>query len=815
MTKLLNIFNNFSFKVVRQLVPSFSGMLRVKAGRPLINWFLKAILLVKGSITDSLVKVSICFVRNLFRLSRKSGLPYTVKYLKACTTLLMQAISGEAHTSTQELGCAVSRTTFGIPRIIPRLHRSHIKQGNLFYIRLWLTFFSLYRVLDYTGKLSVKTIITPSRANLNSLEIREATASFLKSFRIPYLDVSLGALKVDPFWISTTSPNSTRDPVLTDMPKTCSTSIYSILGSYLAIGKDSITRKSLQEFCYAFGIDSPILNAISFSRFAERYLPKSKILREGLTRVLLKYDFSGKLAYKVEPAGKVRVFAMVDCFTQWLMKPLHNALFFRLGLLPRDATHNQSKTLNDFVNLLKAREIKRVYSFDLTAATDRIPLAAQCLILDVLAKRDIGSIWGSALVSRWYMLPKTSWQQGQGTFLDNIGISYEDAKSNPNIQLLKDHKTGKYFIGAVKYAAGQPMGALSSWAMLAMTHHIMVHIAARRVGLSHFDLYLVLGDDLVIADSKVAKAYLSLAKEWDVGINLSKSVISTNGSLEFAKRFIYKYQDVSGLSFKEMAVSRYDLRGLLQLFDRVALFREVRVSELLSFLGHGYKALSRMTTKFHKLGRGLRGALLLMSYPGSRFSTLDNVSQWLLSPSFNKPGIVNMPDKGIEYIKNLCLSVADSISQSNLPRNDEEYDKLVSHLLDVDHKLPVAGNILGETFIMVGAGPQHPVVDIEKSVAWPLFQTLSWVLMPMYYSIIEKWDTTVVEVKDTFEYEEDFDIDSLWSKLEELERIASLSSNNKDHMIIEDVLTINRSSLLRRAYQVRSHIRSLSEKIQV
>lgn len=35
---------------------------------------------------------------------------------------------------------------------------------------------------------------------------------------------------------------------------------------------------------------------------------------------------------------------------------------------------------------------------------------------------------------------------------------------------------------SVFYAVGQPMGALSSWAMLALTHHLIVAWAARRVG---------------------------------------------------------------------------------------------------------------------------------------------------------------------------------------------------------------------------------------------------------------------------------------------------------------------------------------------
>jgi len=35
----------------------------------------------------------------------------------------------------------------------------------------------------------------------------------------------------------------------------------------------------------------------------------------------------------------------------------------------------------------------------------------------------------------------------------------------------------------LKYSVGQPMGALSSFAMLGLTHHVIVQIAARRAGI--------------------------------------------------------------------------------------------------------------------------------------------------------------------------------------------------------------------------------------------------------------------------------------------------------------------------------------------
>jgi hypothetical protein len=50
-----------------------------------------------------------------------------------------------------------------------------------------------------------------------------------------------------------------------------------------------------------------------------------------------------KLGFKIEAAGKVRVFAMVDAFTQWVMKPIHDAIFQILRELPTDGTFDQTR----------------------------------------------------------------------------------------------------------------------------------------------------------------------------------------------------------------------------------------------------------------------------------------------------------------------------------------------------------------------------------------------------------------------------------------------------------------------------------------
>jgi len=50
----------------------------------------------------------------------------------------------------------------------------------------------------------------------------------------------------------------------------------------------------------------------------------------------------GKLGFKEEAAGKLRVFAMVYMWTQSSLKPMHDALSSILRCLPNDGTFNQN-----------------------------------------------------------------------------------------------------------------------------------------------------------------------------------------------------------------------------------------------------------------------------------------------------------------------------------------------------------------------------------------------------------------------------------------------------------------------------------------
>lgn len=129
------------------------------------------------------------------------------------------------------------------------------------------------------------------------------------------------------------------------------------------------------------------------------------------------------------------------------------------------------------------------------------------------------------------------------------------------------------------------MGALSSWTMLALTHHFIVRLAANRIGISRFDHYALLGDDIVIANEAVAKSYHHIMVEiLGVSINLSKSLVSQN-SFEFAKRLITTEGEVTPAGPANLLLALKSLNGvpslLLDLVQKGYQMTEETIDELL------------------------------------------------------------------------------------------------------------------------------------------------------------------------------------------------------------------------------------------
>jgi len=78
-----------------------------------------------------------------------------------------------------------------------------------------------------------------------------------------------------------------------------------------------------------------------------------------------------RLAAIEDKEGKTRVIAILDYFSQTVLKPVHLFLFSILRRIPQDMTFNQ----DGFQDLVKTWDDPVFYSVDLTSATDRFPIS--------------------------------------------------------------------------------------------------------------------------------------------------------------------------------------------------------------------------------------------------------------------------------------------------------------------------------------------------------------------------------------------------------------------------------------------------------
>lgn len=96
----------------------------------------------------------------------------------------------------------------------------------------------------------------------------------------------------------------------------------------------------------------------------------------------------GQFAVKEEAAGKLRVFALGDSISQSILSPLHTALFSLLKEIPNDGTFDQDASVKRCSE--KATTAGKAFSFDLSAATDRLPAKLSAKILGELYSPEFG-----------------------------------------------------------------------------------------------------------------------------------------------------------------------------------------------------------------------------------------------------------------------------------------------------------------------------------------------------------------------------------------------------------------------------------------
>nr|UUW21457.1 MAG: RNA-dependent RNA polymerase [Guiyang mito-like virus 14] len=670
----------------------------VKSSKRLVGLLVRAIPLIVGANSLSWVKAAFVFSKFVVQFIEKQGHKGLAVYLKACNVSLMRCLAGERLKDPRAAGSAVSLNHRGLPRLIPGSHRLRINQGDLGVIRLWLGFFTLYRVLDFRGRMQIQTIIGEGRyVSIYFLDeffifVRDVFLPLIirlggKSFRtdlvpkdhrpgrwyeyfMSFVDVigtNPGTLKTFHLYKS----NYRRElwgyvvrlfPLMKSGPNTKKgtvnvANIIQDVAAWVSRPALMVSLISLVAVTRAWNlVDTPAwvagrwLYAQEREAAAEagkhgkdrppkqvnRIISWSKPVVEGH-----EYGWLGRLSFVYEP-GKIRVVAMVDCFTQWLLYPLHRFIFDKiLKVIPQDGTFDHVAPVKKLIRVMRERKLSECFSYDLSAATDRLPVSIQELLLRVFTTSDFAYHWRKLLTERFYALPS---------------------------DYVKRH--GRKGLTKVKYAVGQPMGAYSSWAMLALTHHAIVQFAAWRTKRfsGWFDLYAVLGDDVVIGDRYVAAQYVEIMDTLGVEIGFSKSIISKNLSMEFAKRFFYKGVEVTPLPLVGAGVAWLGVSGVPEIVKTV----KDRTGKLLSLasigkcIGLGYKACSSAaTSRILDLPNMLRSIVILLTRPGASLGVRD-LWEWIRLKRYNSSG---------KATKGWCVSVMDVIRQRVISRDTREVRK--------------------------------------------------------------------------------------------------------------------------------------------
>jgi len=577
-----------------------NAMLRLKSRyQELLKIFIRLFPAIGVIVSPTSVKSTLIVLHKFYHIYSKQGKVGLVKYLKVCSVCLQQSIGGHVLKDLNPLGPRVKRSIRGIPRVIPIYHRNMIREGRPEIIRLYLTLFALYRVIMIPAKVKLGTITDPFKGRdpefLDSYLSRFNTLFIQPTLKgIPVFDRMVQYGGMFPIWKS--APGTSKE----DGPNPYSSHPITMFVTGTSLMRDPILKEAIFHLLEHYlpkedpSLEEDLMK--SSTKFIGNWLnrgvaPIISLLKriDAMDSVKIpgvKYPKDlGKLSLKHEPAGKMRVFAMVDPWTQWALHPLHELIFHILRHYKTDGTFDQMRPIH---NLLS--HSNELYSLDLSAATDRLPISLQQKLLEEFTSISYALAWKQLLVDRSYSVPP---------------------KANADIK-------------SVKYAVGQPMGALSSWAMLALTHHFLVQSAYWKAYPNQienlFQGYAILGDDLVINDSNVKDQYLEILDELGVECGLHKSLLSPNGTaLEFAKRTFYKGQDVSPISLTEFYAANGSISEMISYMRKYQL----TLPQVARTLGFGWRVISQSNKPISKQNTILRGIQVASIIPTTKDSIIE------------------------------------------------------------------------------------------------------------------------------------------------------------------------------------------------
>lgn len=252
-----------------------------------------------------------------------------------------------------------------------------------------------------------------------------------------------------------------------------------------------------------------------------------------------------KLSFLQDKGFKTRVIAILDIYTQSVLKPAHDSMMLALGKIPSDGTKDQQRQVRR-VKEWSSNQSMTLYSIDMKSCTDRFPVFIQKELLKYIGvfSSDQAEAWASLLSDR----------------------SFHTGRSNRT----------------VNYSVGQPMGALSSWPGMALAHHALVWVSYARVhkkiNTKVFECYSLLGDDIVINDDRLASEYLGILNTLGIEVALEKSIIK-QGVAEFAKAILWR-----GFNCKPLPLTLFMNEEATEVSDTISLITELADRDIVTSL---------------------------------------------------------------------------------------------------------------------------------------------------------------------------------------------------------------------------------------
>jgi hypothetical protein len=128
----------------------------------------------------------------------------------------------------------------------------------------------------------------------------------------------------------------------------------------------------------------------------------------------------------------------------------------------------------------------------------------------------------------------------------------------------------------IRYSVGQPMGILSSWPAMAITHHMIVNYCKWKVGRLH-TFHQIIGDDVALASRSAAEKYEEAIQTLGIEISKEKTISSNeNGNFgEIAKRIFSNGNELSPIPPHILTDASSNLLGFCQ-FLRIFTARTLK-----------------------------------------------------------------------------------------------------------------------------------------------------------------------------------------------------------------------------------------------